>query len=128
MANINKPEEPGEHMRNYGTYQSEVYAQGMFYNILPTITKDPNKLEAHAKDALSSKSYSYVAGGAGERATMDANRLAFRQWKVRDIPSNCCPLLQEPPWLSVAPLRTWHSQLTCPPLASASDATPSNLP
>jgi lactate 2-monooxygenase len=103
MANINKPEDPSGHVRNYGAYQNEVYAQGMFHNILPTITKDPNKLEAHAKEALSSKSYSYVAGGAGERATMDANRLAFRQWKVHDIPFNCCQLGWEPPWLSAAP-------------------------
>jgi hypothetical protein len=103
MANINKLEDPGEYVRNYGAYQNEVYAQGMFHNILPTITKDPNKLEAHAKEALSSKSYSYVAGGAGERATMDANRLAFRQWKVHNLPSNCCRLCQESPWLSTAP-------------------------
>ena len=26
--------------------------------------------------------YNYIAGGAGEGATMDANRLAFRQWKI----------------------------------------------
>jgi lactate 2-monooxygenase len=82
MANVSKVQDPSDHARNYGAYQNEVYAQGMFHNILPTITKDPNKLEAHAERALSSKSYSYVAGGAGERATMDANRLAFRQWKV----------------------------------------------
>jgi len=103
MANINKPEDPSEHVRNYGAYQNEIYAQGMFHNILPTITKDPSKLEAHAKEALPSKSYSYVAGGAGERATMDANRLAFRQWKVHDTPFNCCQLRREPPWLSTAP-------------------------
>jgi hypothetical protein len=111
MTNINKPEEPSKHMRNYGTYQNEVYSQGMFYNILPTVTNDPNKLEAHAKEALSSKSYSYVAGGAGERATMDANRLAFRQWKVHDTPFNCCQLCQEPLWLSTATPhpRTRHS-------------------
>jgi lactate 2-monooxygenase len=102
MANVNKPEDPGEHVRNYGTYQNEVYTQGIFHNILPTVTKDPNKLEAHAKEALSSKSYSYVAGGAGERATMDANRLAFRQWKVHDILFSCCQLRQEPLWLSTA--------------------------
>ena len=28
------------------------------------------------------RNFNYVSGGAGERATMDANRLAFRQWKV----------------------------------------------
>jgi lactate 2-monooxygenase len=82
MEDVSRVQDAGDHARKYGAYQNEVYAQGMFHNILPTVTKDPNKLEAQAKEALSSKSYAYVAGGAGERATMDANRLAFRQWKV----------------------------------------------
>ena len=55
----------------------------MSRNIRPTITKDPNKLEEQGKQAMTAASYAYVAGGAGERATVDANRLAFRQWKVR---------------------------------------------
>lgn len=46
------------------------------------MTTDPAKLEAQAKEAMTSAAFAYVAGGAGERATMDANRLAFRQWKV----------------------------------------------
>jgi lactate 2-monooxygenase len=49
---------------------------------LPTVTTDPNKLEEQAKSLLKPTAYNYVAGGAGERATMDANRLAFRQWKM----------------------------------------------
>ena len=59
----------------------------MLNNVYQTVTTDPNKLEEQAKEALPRKSYNYVAGGAGERATMDANRLAFRCWKVRDIES-----------------------------------------
>lgn len=54
----------------------------MFNNSLPLVTTDPNKLEEQAKQFLKTESYNYVAGGAGERATMDANRLAFRQWKL----------------------------------------------
>lgn len=54
----------------------------MMHGIRPTITKDPNKLEAEAKANMSASSYAYVAGAAGERATLEANRLAFRQWKV----------------------------------------------
>ena len=46
------------------------------------VTVDPNKLEEQAKAHLGIQSFNYVAGGAGEGATMDANRLAFRQWKV----------------------------------------------
>jgi lactate 2-monooxygenase len=88
MANVNRAQDPSNDARTYGAYQNEVYAAGILHNILPTVTKDPNKLEAQAEKALSSKSYSYVAGGAGERATMDANRLAFRQWKVLCWPCN----------------------------------------
>lgn len=68
--------------RMYGKFQNEIYARGMFKNIPPTVTTDPNKLEAQAKTHLGVQSFNYVSGGAGERATMDANRLAFRQWKV----------------------------------------------
>lgn len=57
---------------------------GFLNNKKPTVTTDPNKLQAQARKHLGDRSYDYVAGGAGEKATMDANRLAFRQWKV------CC--------------------------------------
>lgn len=73
---------PHPEARNYGAFQNEIYRRGMFENVLPTVTTDPNKLEDRAKREMNAKSYAYVAGGAGERATMDANRLAFRQWKV----------------------------------------------
>ncbi|GAM89658.1 hypothetical protein ANO11243_076970 [Dothideomycetidae sp. 11243] len=66
---------------HHGLYQNMIYAAGMFQGQLPTVTTDPNKLEAQAKASMSLTSYNYVAGGAGERATMDANRLAFRTWK-----------------------------------------------
>ena len=82
MASISEVQDPGSHAKKYGAYQNEVYRAGMFRNIMPTVTKDPNKLEAQAKSTMPSKSYAYIAGGAGERATMDANRLAFRQWKL----------------------------------------------
>jgi hypothetical protein len=55
---------------------------GMLNQQLPLVTTDPNKLEAQAKSILKPTAFNYVAGGAGERATMDANRLAFRQWKM----------------------------------------------
>jgi lactate 2-monooxygenase len=54
----------------------------MFMQRLPIVTTDPNKLEDHARSILKPTAFNYVAGGAGERATMDANRLAFRQWKL----------------------------------------------
>ena len=82
MASISEVQDPGTHARKYGAYQNEVYRDGMFRNIMPTVTKDPNKLEAQAKSLMPAKSYAYIAGGAGERATMEANRLAFRQFKL----------------------------------------------
>lgn len=54
----------------------------MFENVLPHITTDPNKLEQQARTTMPSRSFAYVSGGAGERATMDSNRLAFRTWKL----------------------------------------------
>lgn len=51
----------------------------MLHQRLPLVTTDPNKLEEQAKSILKPTAYNYVAGGAGERATIDANRLAFRQ-------------------------------------------------
>lgn len=67
---------------SYGGYQSEIYGRGATTGLLPTVTTDPRLLEEQAKKALSARSYSYIAGGAGEKATMDSNRLAFRQWKL----------------------------------------------
>jgi lactate 2-monooxygenase len=67
---------------NYGAYQDEIYRTGLLYRRYPVVTMDPNKLEAQAKSVLAPGPYNYVAGGAGEKATMDANRLAFRQWKI----------------------------------------------
>lgn len=54
----------------------------MLFHRYPLVTTDANKLEDQAQKVLKPTSYNYVAGGAGERATMDANRLAFRQWKL----------------------------------------------
>ncbi|KAF2135343.1 uncharacterized protein K452DRAFT_303610 [Aplosporella prunicola CBS 121167] len=83
MSATSSVQSPHPDARKYGAFQNHIYAQGTFPpNTLPTVTTDPNKLEAQAEKALSARSYAYVAGGAGERATMDANRLAFRQWKI----------------------------------------------
>ncbi|CAG8960002.1 hypothetical protein HYFRA_00013190 [Hymenoscyphus fraxineus] len=82
---------------DYGAHQSNIYraihsmilyrqlrsaTDGTFLNKFPLVTTDPNKLAAQAKEKLPETSYNYIAGGAGEKATMDANRLAFRQWKL----------------------------------------------
>ncbi|KAL9098396.1 MAG: hypothetical protein Q9163_005934 [Psora crenata] len=75
------PEHPGGG-RKYGALQKDIYEDGLLRNKLPTVTTDPNRLEEQARNHLGVRSFNYVAGGAGEKATMDANRLAFRQWKL----------------------------------------------
>ncbi|PVH81100.1 FMN-dependent alpha-hydroxy acid dehydrogenase [Cadophora sp. DSE1049] len=67
---------------NFGAFQNEIYAAGMLHQQFPLVTTDPNKLEDQARKCLPPAAYNYVAGGAGERATMVANRLAFMQWKI----------------------------------------------
>lgn len=67
---------------NYGAYQTEIYGKGAMMGLLPNVTTDPRRLEEQAEKALGARSFNYVAGGAGEKATMDSNRLAFRQWKL----------------------------------------------
>ncbi|KAL3424733.1 lactate 2-monooxygenase PB1A11.03-like protein 1 [Phlyctema vagabunda] len=85
-ASGQKDQQPQEGLhvpaRKYGTFQDKIYRDGMLSGILPRVTTDPNKLEEQARSAMTPQSYNYVAGGAGEKSTMDANRLAFRQWKL----------------------------------------------
>ncbi|KAK4154030.1 FMN-dependent dehydrogenase [Chaetomidium leptoderma] len=66
----------------YGQYQFDLYAQAIMGGKKPIVTTDPNKLEQAAKEAMTPEAFNYVFGGAGEQATMHANRLAFRQWKL----------------------------------------------
>ncbi|KAI1821902.1 FMN-dependent dehydrogenase [Xylaria intraflava] len=66
----------------YSKYQSEIYARGIAQGSRTIVTTDPNKLRLQAKAVMHEGAYNYIAGGAGEGATMDANRLAFRQWKI----------------------------------------------
>jgi lactate 2-monooxygenase len=63
----------------------DIYRKGMDSNHLPIVTTDPNKLEEQAKSYMTLRSFNFVSGGAGEKSTMVANRLAFRQWKVRKV-------------------------------------------
>src|SRR6266508_2008454 len=38
--------------------------------------------EAAARDALTREAFDYLAGGAGEESTMEANRAAFERWRL----------------------------------------------
>lgn len=66
----------------YGQYLGELYKNGVLLEELPVVTTNPNKLEAQARKAMQPGPFNYIYGGAGEGATMDVNRLAFRQWKL----------------------------------------------
>lgn len=68
--------------RAYGQYQVELYMKGVLLEQPPDVTTNPNKLEEQARRAMFPGPFYYIYGGAGEGATMDANRLAFRQWKL----------------------------------------------
>ena len=64
--------------RKYGKFQTDIYTDGLLKNAVPIVTTDPNKLEAQAKEHLGVTSYNYLAGGAGERATMVSHALTIR--------------------------------------------------
>ncbi|WP_086825353.1 lactate 2-monooxygenase [Allokutzneria sp. NRRL B-24872] len=65
----------------FGTYQSEIYLQGLA-GAVPPFTTDPTALEASAREVLEPGPFGYVAGGAGAGATMRANRDAFDRWRI----------------------------------------------
>jgi lactate 2-monooxygenase len=67
--------------RVWGAYQSEIFMKGALGS-RPTVTMDPNKLEEQARGKLNAKAFGFLNGGSGEHATMDANRAAFKQWKL----------------------------------------------
>lgn len=78
----NEPEPATKSPRNYGHFQNDIYLEGYLHSRIPAVTMNPAKLEAQARQHLGEGPFNYVAGGAGEGSTMDANRLAFRQWKI----------------------------------------------
>ncbi|KAG6362975.1 hypothetical protein INS49_008070 [Diaporthe citri] len=75
-------DDSGEDRAPFGDYQLELYKNGVLLGEPPVVTTNPNALEAQARKAMAPGPFNYIYGGAGEAATMDANRLAFRQWKI----------------------------------------------
>lgn len=67
--------------RGYSGYQNEIFAKG-FMGRVPVVTTDPDKLEAQAQAKMTPKAFGFLSGGSGEGATMQANRLAFKQWRI----------------------------------------------
>lgn len=65
----------------YGSYQNEIYLQGLGEQV-PPFTTDPTRFEALAREKLDAGPFGYVAGGAGSGATVRANRDAFDRWRI----------------------------------------------
>jgi hypothetical protein len=72
----------GDGPQPYAAYLRTIVQKGLLAGELPIVTTNPNLLEAQAKEKMTKAGFDYIIGGAGESATMDANRLAFRQWKI----------------------------------------------
>ncbi|RDA84745.1 hypothetical protein CP532_6925 [Ophiocordyceps camponoti-leonardi (nom. inval.)] len=66
----------------YGFYLRDLIGKGIRDGQPPVVTTDPNRLEETARKAMTERGFNYIRGSAGEGATMNANRLAFRQWKL----------------------------------------------
>jgi lactate 2-monooxygenase len=66
----------------YCDYLVDIYRRGLLEQKLPDVTTDPNLLQEQARKAMKPEAFGYVFGSAGEGATADANRLAFRRWKL----------------------------------------------
>lgn len=75
-------DQDGDGPQPYAAYLRTVIQKGLLTGELPVVTTDPNRLEEQARKTMPKAGFDYILGGAGEAATMDANRLAFRQWKI----------------------------------------------
>lgn len=109
---MSEPNDGDNVVAPYSEYLSELYKNGVLLGEPPAVTTNPNKLEAQARKAMQPGPFNYIYGGAGEGATMDVNRLAFRQWKL--IPRFLRPTM--PRDLSVKLFGQTHGKISpnCP--------------
>ncbi len=77
------PDGPGR------TRQGQIYRAGVLGH-RPAVPTDFAELERRAESAMSPRAWAYVAGGAGEGATVRANRSAFERHRIvpRMLPGN----------------------------------------
>jgi isopentenyl diphosphate isomerase/L-lactate dehydrogenase-like FMN-dependent dehydrogenase len=61
--------------------QNAIYRAGALGR-RPRVPTDPTGLERAARRAMSGDAWAYVAGGAGDGATVRANRAAFERWQL----------------------------------------------
>jgi lactate 2-monooxygenase len=66
-------------MPNHGDWQLGIYLGGLTGE-QPTLPMSYAALEQQAEATMSEEIWSYVAGGAGDETTQDANVAAFRRW------------------------------------------------
>jgi isopentenyl diphosphate isomerase/L-lactate dehydrogenase-like FMN-dependent dehydrogenase len=65
----------------FGSYQSEIYLQGLADQV-PAFSTDTATLEDVARGRMEPGPFGYVAGGAGNGATVRANREALEHWRI----------------------------------------------
>lgn len=61
--------------------QSQLFIPGLS-GCKPQISTSFRKLEEQARATLPPENFSYLAGGAGDESTMQANREAFERWRI----------------------------------------------
>jgi len=66
-------------MTNFADFQLEIYLQGLC-GVRPSLPVTYHELERRARSALDPAIVSYVAGGAGDERTQNANVTAFDRW------------------------------------------------
>jgi lactate 2-monooxygenase len=66
-------------MTNFADFQLGIYLQGLS-GVRPSLPVTYDELERRAHSALDPTMVSYVAGGAGDERTQDANVTAFDRW------------------------------------------------
>jgi lactate 2-monooxygenase len=72
---------PAAHIGPGRVRQNAVYRAGALGRA-PSVPTDAETLERRAEKAMSARARAYVAGGAGEGATMRNNRAAFDRWRI----------------------------------------------
>ena len=68
-------------MPEFADYYREIYARGMGGE-QPTLPVSVADLEQKAIEAMETRAANYVCAAAGSEETMDANREAFRRWRI----------------------------------------------
>ena len=61
--------------------QNEIYQAGV-HGRKPLVPTNFQELERRARAAMSDRAWAYIAGGAGDGATMTANRAALDRWAI----------------------------------------------